>query len=116
MGAIVLSEQPLPKPPSAAAKAAYLQHVLREGFGPTGLADTVAIYVARVSALRALFGPPWPEISAASLQASVESWLGDTLSDTDFKLPNPKSILGGPCRTIGLAFAEDARRLCASFH
>lgn len=92
MGAIVLTEQPLPKPSREAARAAFLAHLSADGFAPTGLDRPVADMVARVTALKTLYGSPWPDWDLARLQAEVEEWLGPLLTQQTFTLPTPTTL------------------------
>ncbi|MEO1662392.1 MAG: ATP-dependent helicase HrpB [Pseudomonadota bacterium] len=87
LGAIILSAQPLPKPSAKAARAAVLEHLREDGFGPTGLAPAVQETIARLTALNAAYGAHWPVWTEAELQASVEDWLGDSLGGSAFSLP-----------------------------
>ncbi|MEL7230876.1 MAG: ATP-dependent helicase HrpB [Pseudomonadota bacterium] len=81
MGAIILSETTLPKPSGEAAHAALIKHIEEDGFGPTGLEDTVRTFVARISALRQTHGEVWPEVSVEFYQKSAEGWLNDPKRD-----------------------------------
>lgn len=92
LGAIVLSERPLPKPSASAAKEAYLAHIGAHGFSDPDIAHVVSVYCARIAGLRAVFGDDWPAISSADLQLSARDWLGDRLADTAFKVPDPEMV------------------------
>ncbi|MEO1554040.1 MAG: ATP-dependent helicase HrpB, partial [Pseudomonadota bacterium] len=92
LGAIVLSEQPLPKPSAEVANAAFLKHIAAQGFGPTGLDTVIAETIARVSALRSIATDAWPDWRADHLQLTVADWLGPILSDRAFSLPKPAAI------------------------
>ena len=92
LGAIILTEQPLPKPSNAAAKAAFLKHLESEGFAPTGLDRPVRKFLARLNALNGAFGDSWPLWSQDALQAEVSEWLGPVLGKGSFTMPKPAMI------------------------
>ncbi len=92
LGAIVLSEQPLPKPSAAAARSGFLDHLCQEGFAPSGLADAVQETVARLAALHTTFGTPWPNWTLEALQSSAEDWLGASLGGKAFELPSANKV------------------------
>lgn len=92
LGAIILSEQPLPKPSVEVANAAFLKHISEQGFAPTGLEDLVRTHLARVSALRDVYGDPWPETSLEALVETGSDWLGPVLSHQSFTMPTPAMI------------------------
>lgn len=92
LGAIILSEQPLPKPSNAAARAAFLKHLREEGFAPTGLDQPVNEFLARLSMVNDAYGEPWPTWSLDELQEDVASWLGSILSGSSFTIPKPTMI------------------------
>lgn len=91
MGAIILSEQPLPKPSGAAARAGFLAHITEHGFSPTGLDSVVRSFVARVACLRGVYGGAWPDLSVEGLQASASDWLGAALGG-GFSLPKAGAV------------------------
>lgn len=99
LGAIVLSEQPLPKPTSKAANAAFLEHLRDAGFEPTGLDPILRTFLARVSSLRTMFGDPWPDLTVQGLQDSVHTWLAPMLNQQAFALPNG-SMLGAALKSL----------------
>ncbi|GAB5459828.1 MAG: ATP-dependent helicase HrpB [Henriciella sp.] len=92
LGEIILSETPLPQPSSAAARAAFLEHLRLEGFAPTGLDRVVKTFLARLTCLRGAFPGDWPEFSEEGLQDEVEGWLGPALGGGRFILPSPASV------------------------
>lgn len=92
LGAIILSEQPLPKPSHDAARTAFLNHLQTDGFAPTGLDRPVKAVLARLQALNAAFGEPWPVWSLSELQAEVFDWLGPLLGHGSFTLPKPATL------------------------
>ena len=92
IGAIILSEQPLPRPSADAARDALLSHFETEGFAATGLASSVQETLARIAALRHAFGDPWPEWDLEMLQAEVADWLGPMLGHKSFTMPTPATL------------------------
>ncbi|MEM8616667.1 MAG: ATP-dependent helicase C-terminal domain-containing protein, partial [Pseudomonadota bacterium] len=94
IGAIILGEHPLPKPSGPAAKAAYLSHLKSEGFAPTGLTEPIETFLARVNCLaEAGLLEGWPDWTVETLQMSVETWLGPSLGENGFKVPNTQTVL-----------------------
>jgi len=93
LGAIILSETPLPKPSGLAARAAFIAHVVEDGFEPTGLDKAVRAFAARVACLRGAYGEDWPQISLEDLQAGAGEWLGPALGGGGFKLPSEGQVL-----------------------
>ncbi len=92
LGAIVLNEQPLPKPSAKVAKAAFIKHLETDGFAPTGLDRSVSEFLARISALRAVYGEAWPNWRLTDLQANVADWLAPALTGSSFAVPNAATI------------------------
>ena len=91
-GAIILSEQPLPKPSPEAANDAFLSHIEAEGFAPTGLEDAVRTMCARTGKLCELFGEAWPDWSPDQLAETVRDWLSPLLSSQSFTMPTPAKL------------------------
>ena len=84
LGALVLEDVPLPRPPAEACAEAMCAF-LRRG-GPQALArlpwsDEARQWQARVMLLRELEGEPWPDVSDAALCNSLESWLAPFLTN-----------------------------------
>lgn len=92
IGAILLSEQPLPKPSNAAAQAAVLAHFRDDGFAPTGLDLPIREVIARLRALYDAFGEPWPQWDLEQLQADVTDWLGPIFGQSSFTMPKPTTV------------------------
>ena len=93
LGAITISEQPLPKPDVETANAAFIAHLCADGFGPTGLADTIHEHVARVQQLRKLYGDTWPDWSVEALAKSSGTWLAGALDQRAFSIPSAGTLL-----------------------
>lgn len=92
LGAIILSEQPLPKPSAEMARAAFLRHLQTEGFAATGLIAPVNEFIARTNLLRLQFGDAWPKFDLDDLQSTVTDWLGAVLVGAAFSIPKPGQI------------------------
>lgn len=92
IGAIVLTEQPLPKPSTKTANQAFLAHLAEYGFQPSGLAETVNTHLVRMAHLRTLYGAPWPEWTLEGMTETVADWLGPAMSGNAFALPKPGMI------------------------
>ena len=92
IGAIPLSQQPLPKPSADVANTAFLAHIQREGFAPTGLDVAIGETLARIACLQAHSSEDWPDWNSEQLQVSIADWLGPVLSDTAFSLPTPSTL------------------------
>lgn len=92
LGAIILSEQPLPKPSPTTANDAFVLHIEAEGFAPTGLDDAVRTMCARTRILRDLFGETWPDWSPDDLAETVRDWLAPMLSNQSFTMPTPAKL------------------------
>ncbi|GAB5455431.1 MAG: ATP-dependent helicase HrpB [Henriciella sp.] len=92
LGAIILSEQPLPKPSPEAANDAFLSHIEAEGFAPTGLDGAIRATCARTAKLRDLFGESWPNWTPELLAETVREWLAPMLSHQSFTMPTPAKL------------------------
>ncbi|MEM9938539.1 MAG: ATP-dependent helicase HrpB [Pseudomonadota bacterium] len=93
IGAIILSETPLPKPSDDVVRAGYLSHLREHGFGPTGLKPVIAGFCARLAALRGVEGEKWPDDTPNDLQETVEDWLKPMLGTGRFDLPSHGTVL-----------------------
>ena len=92
LGAIILSEQPLPKPSANIAKAAFVKHIEADGFAPTGLDQSALEFLARITALRTVYGDTWPDWTLERLQATVTDWLAPALTGSAFAIPNAATV------------------------
>ena len=92
LGAITLSEAPLPKPSAEAAAAAMLEAVRQSGFGAIGASETIEETLAR---LRILFAasllqdePPLPQ----RLVDTADEWLRPLLRRRGAVVPNASEV------------------------
>src|SRR5690606_19001562 len=75
LGAILLSEKPLPAPRGAAADQALLEAVRTHGLSILSWTDAVENLRSRLSFLHAMEGAPWPDLSDEALIARLDEWL-----------------------------------------
>ncbi|MEM7767704.1 MAG: ATP-dependent helicase HrpB [Pseudomonadota bacterium] len=91
IGAIILSETPLPAPSGETARLAILDAIEKHGFAAIGAEGGLASLLARIAMLRQVFGEPWPDWIADGLAETVSEWLGPTLG-TGTTLPKPQAV------------------------
>ncbi|GIL38174.1 ATP-dependent helicase HrpB [Roseiterribacter gracilis] len=75
LGALVLAEKALPKPPPDALAAALLDRVRKRGLSVLHFSDAARELQARVALLRDKDSEAWPDLSDAHLLATVGDWL-----------------------------------------
>lgn len=75
IGAIVLSEKPLPAPRGADADQAILDALRHHGLGILDWTDGVLSLRARLSFMHAMEGEPWPDLSYETLLERLDEWL-----------------------------------------
>lgn len=75
LGAILLSEKPLPAPRGAAADQALLEALRTHGLSILRWTDAVENLRSRLSFLHAVEGEPWPDLSDEALIARLDEWL-----------------------------------------
>ena len=92
LGAIVLSETPLPRPSGHAAKRAWLDYVRTNGFEAVGLADAIAVHLARIGCLNSAGFDSLESKSHANLEETVETWLAPSISERAFRPPDAKLV------------------------
>ena len=92
LGAIVLSEAPLPKPKPDIAAAAMLAAVREEGFGALGAGDVVTETLARLSMLKAAGCIEGPVPGTEDLILSAEDWLLPLLKRQGASVPPPHAV------------------------
>lgn len=81
LGAIVLSETPLPRPSGEAAARALLDAVAAHGLDLLSAASAIREMQARLALARAHFGEDWPALDDAILIARAGEWLAPHLGD-----------------------------------
>ncbi len=104
IGAIVLSEQPLPAPSGEAAKQALLVHWRTCGFQQTGLEDTIATFLKRLASLADFQPDHWPEWTMGDLQNTVAEWLEPSL--TKAKVPIAGEVINALKAKLGWPQAQ----------
>ena len=104
IGAIILSESPMPAPSGEAVREAFFDLVATDGFEPFGLNRAVETFLARLHRIRATSGDDWPDWTSEHLNTTARAWLGDSLPVSGkFRIPTAgqvgdalKNALGWP--------------------
>jgi len=110
LGALVLADDPLPKPSPAAIASALMEAIASRGVAALPWSDADRQLRARVALMRRLEPDAgWPDLSDAALQASLADWLGPYLPG----LRRLDDLADGRLRTAlsGLFDHAQARRL-----
>ncbi len=81
LGAIVLSEQPLPVAPNDATAKLLVSATLQAGLDRLPWTKTVRQWRDRVQFLCRAEGTEWPDVSDGALAATAEAWLAPLLAD-----------------------------------
>ena len=76
MGAITLSQTPLPKPSGAAARDGLLDYVRTKGLSVLPAAAALDALIARIDFLHDVLGDDWPSDFRNSLIDQLDDWLG----------------------------------------
>ncbi|MBA3068416.1 MAG: ATP-dependent helicase HrpB [Hyphomonas sp.] len=92
LGAIVLSESPLPKPPAAAAASAMLAAVEASGFAALGADEAVEETLSRLRMLETAGLIEAPAKDIAALVASAPEWLSPLLRRKGASVPSPQEV------------------------
>ena len=81
LGAIILSEKPLPKPDPFLVASALLQGIRQAGLDLLAWTPELRQWRARVQFLKLVEGDdsPWPDLSDEALLRTLEDWLGPYL-------------------------------------
>jgi ATP-dependent helicase HrpB len=99
LGTLTLASDPLPAPEPALAQPLLLARVRELGITALGLDDSEAQWRARIAFLRALAPDDWPDLSDATLLATLEDWLGPYLgaarSLDDLRAVDRRACLAG---------------------
>jgi ATP-dependent RNA helicase HrpB len=81
LGAIALSEQPLPVSPGEATAKALTAAIVQAGLDRLPWTKALRQWRDRVQFLRRSEGDEWPDLSGAALVATTEAWLEPLLMD-----------------------------------
>jgi ATP-dependent helicase HrpB len=81
LGAIALSEQPLPVTPGEASAEALAAAIVHAGLDRLPWTKTLRQWRDRVQFLRRAEGGEWPDLSDATLAATASAWLAPLLMD-----------------------------------
>ncbi len=80
LGAIVLSEQPLPVTPDETTAKLFAAAIVRAGLDRLPSTPGLRQWRHRVQFLRRVEGAGWPDVSDAGLAAAAEAWLAPLLT------------------------------------
>jgi ATP-dependent helicase HrpB len=80
LGAVVLSDKPLPAPDPARLAEGLIDGIRQTGLHVLPWDSATEQFRARVAFLRRAEGEDWPDLSDAALAASLEDWLAPYLS------------------------------------
>lgn len=83
LGAIVLHERPLPKPPAQDVRAAIQEGLRKHGLGLVRFDERALSLRARLDLLHRTLGDPWPPVDDNALLAAAESWIGNARNRAD---------------------------------
>src|SRR6266853_1164641 len=81
LGAIVLSEQPLPVTPDDATAKLLVAAIVQAGLDRLPWTKALRQWRDRVQFLRRAEGAEWPDVSDVALAATAEGWLAPRLTD-----------------------------------
>jgi len=96
LGAVVLSQQLLPPPKGADADRAMLDALRENGLSLLPWSKDAEDLRARLGWLRGAVGEPWPDVSDASLLASLDTWLLPFLAgEAAFSRLDPGAVTAG---------------------
>ncbi|MGN6583483.1 MAG: ATP-dependent helicase HrpB [Rhizobiaceae bacterium] len=75
LGALVLSEKPLPPPSGGEADKAIIEFLRERGLDLLPWEETAEKLRQRLAWLHAVLGEPWPDVSDEALLADLDEWL-----------------------------------------
>lgn len=109
LGAIILSETPLPKPSAGTAAAAMLAAVEAEGFAAIGAGEVIGETLSRLRVLSeaGLIEPPG--LTPESLAASAGDWLAPLLKRKGASLSAPPEVREALTQSLGWPVQEALR-------
>ena len=106
IGAIVLSETPLPQPSGDAARSAFISFIQTEGFDAAGLGKPVARFLARTGLLHTAFPDDWPMLDETELAREAGDWLAPALGSGKFEMPSDGAVLNALKQILGWPKAQ----------
>lgn len=92
LGAIILSETPLPKPSAQAAAAAMLAAIAVDGFSAIGAGDVIEETLSRLRVLSEAGLVEPPDLTVEALAASAPEWLLPALKWRGAQLPEAHDV------------------------
>ncbi|MEK7266893.1 MAG: ATP-dependent helicase HrpB [Pseudomonadota bacterium] len=102
VGAIILSETPLPKPSGAVAREALIAALSAHGFDLLDHGAVIRETQARLNFAAAQTSDPWPDTSDAALLDRAEEWLSPLLGDPpSLSKPKAEELRRGVLSLIG---------------
>ena len=108
LGAIVLQEWPLRKPPRDLVAAALRVGLRKEGLGLLRWTPVALAVRARLAFCRGALGEPWPGMTDAALLERVDEWLGPELARANRRSDLAGADVAGALRRL-LGYREAAR-------
>lgn len=110
LGAIILSEAPLPKPSADAAAAAMLAAVEAGGFGAIGAAEVIEETLSRLRILETAGLITAPVSDANALAATAPAWLLPLLRRKGASVPAPHEVRDALVQSFDWPVQEALRR------
>ncbi|MHA6618026.1 ATP-dependent helicase HrpB [Pseudonocardia sp. DLS-67] len=100
LGAIVLDERRIPRPPPDALRAALLDGLRTEGLGLLRWTDGARRLRDRLATLHRTLGPPWPDVTDEALLADPGPWWGGPLTSARGRADLSRVDAAGILRTL----------------
>ena len=98
LGAILLKQTPLKRPPDQAIAAALLAALRKRGIASLPFGEGAIALRQRVALLRLLAPDRWPDFSDGALEQGIEQWLGPSLSGVQSLAGVTAALLDGALR------------------
>jgi len=99
LGAVLLEDRPLARPDADKVKAAMIDGIREIGLGALPWSDDLARWRERVAFARTL-DASWPDLSDATLLASLDSWLAPFLDGVSRRSHLPRVDLAAALKTL----------------
>lgn len=99
LGAIVVEETPLPRPPPTIIRQAYVDAIRDTGLEVLSAFDALEDYLNRIETLRRVLGDPWPAEFAIKLRERADEWLPSPEGSAGAN-PFPPSLLIPAVQTL----------------